>query len=418
MIKKRTLTSNHKDIHYHAFILGSYVLFCLWLIGAALDPQLQMEVFFRDSNDVFMDFFNSVKYSDGLSPYNWGVPAEHNLLPLTYVLLYPLASYVRHIQNASFDSMNAYAMRSMQIPAIACAAFMIISFALMFYSLYYASKRSEKEKLLLLGAFAVSAPFLFNIDRANTLILTIPLCFIFFQFYDSTNIKLKHLGFICLAIAAALKIYPAMFGILLLRDKRWKDAIFTIIYGLFFAIVPFFFLKGGFINNIVWCIDCMKEHALVYGHGPIGFYVKPFNIFRVLPVIFSYVTFVLAMLSALIMKKSWKLFALISLAYLLTSGFQGYYCVMMLFYAIIIYFNEDHKASDLIYVVFFIVIVMTAQFNFKLPISGKDRVINNTLLTNLSCIAAYLWIIAETCFEYIKEKRAACAARMKSPNKV
>lgn len=418
MIEKRTLSTQNNNIHLHAFILGSYVFFCLWLIFTVFDPQLQMEVFFRDRNDVFMDFFNCVKYSDGLTPYNWGVPAEHNLLPLTYVVMYPLAAYVRHIQNASFDSMNAYAMRSMQIPAIACAAFMIISFALMFYALYHASKRTEKEKLLLLGAFAISAPFLFNIDRANTLILAIPLCFIFFQFHDSSNVKLKHLGLICLAIAAALKIYPAMFGILLLRDKKWKDAVYAILYGIFFAIAPFFFLKGGFVNNVLWCVECMKEHALAYGHGPIGFYVKPFNLFKVFPAIISYAAFVAAMLSALIMKKSWKLYALISLAYLLTSGFQGYYCVMMLFYAIIVFFNEEHKTSDLLYVLFFIIIVMTAQFNFKLSISGNDRYINNTFLTNLACIAAYLWIIAECWIGFIKRKRAAGAAPEKSPDKI
>jgi hypothetical protein len=57
------------------------------------------------------------------------------------------------------------------------------------------------------------------------------------------------------AIAAALKLYPAVFGILYLVKKRYKEAGRLIIYGFLFFFVPFVFFQGGngfriFLYNI------------------------------------------------------------------------------------------------------------------------------------------------------------------------
>lgn len=74
--------------------------------------------------------------------------------------------------------------------------------------------------------------------------------------YNSDKTLIKHLSFICLLIAAAFKIYPTIFGFLLLKEKRWKDAVICIAYGVSIFILPIVFLGGFskfplFINNIL-----------------------------------------------------------------------------------------------------------------------------------------------------------------------
>lgn len=74
--------------------------------------------------------------------------------------------------------------------------------------------------------------------------------------YNSDKTLIKHLSFICLSIAAAFKIYPTIFGFLLLKEKRWKDAVICIAYGVSIFILPIVFLGGFskfplFINNIL-----------------------------------------------------------------------------------------------------------------------------------------------------------------------
>ena len=55
---------------------------------------------------------------------------------------------------------------------------------------------------------------------------------------------------IFIAIAAGWKIYPAIFGFIYLRERRYTEAIRLVIYGMLFFFVPFYFTGGivGFKN--------------------------------------------------------------------------------------------------------------------------------------------------------------------------
>ena len=54
-----------------------------------------------------------------------------------------------------------------------------------------------------------------------------------------------------------MKIYPAVLGLLYLKDKRWKETIRLIIYGVVLFFGPFAFYGGiegfkTFFNTIIW----------------------------------------------------------------------------------------------------------------------------------------------------------------------
>ena len=45
------------------------------------------------------------------------------------------------------------------------------------------------------------------------------------------------------ALAAGLKLYPAIFGLLLLFDKKYKEAIRLVVYGILAVVIPFILIS-------------------------------------------------------------------------------------------------------------------------------------------------------------------------------
>lgn len=58
---------------------------------------------------------------------------------------------------------------------------------------------------------------------------------------DNDNKIIHELSLICIAISAGFKIYPAIFGMIYIVEKRWKEAARLVLYGVFFFFSPFIF---------------------------------------------------------------------------------------------------------------------------------------------------------------------------------
>lgn len=100
-------------------------------------------------------------------------------------------------------------------------------------------------------AILLSAPFFQGvIERGNLAFLCLVLLLFSACFKDSESKIMRELSLICIAIAAGIKLYPAMFGLLYLKEKRWKEAFRLVIYGVLFFFLPFLFTGGmpGFLG--------------------------------------------------------------------------------------------------------------------------------------------------------------------------
>lgn len=72
---------------------------------------------------------------------------------------------------------------------------------------------------------------------------------------DSDSKIKREIALILIAISAGLKIYPAIFGLLYLVEKRYKEAARLVVYGVLFFFVPFLFFGGidgimQFVTNL------------------------------------------------------------------------------------------------------------------------------------------------------------------------
>jgi hypothetical protein len=120
-----------------------------------------------------------------------------------------------------------------------------IACALVVYSLFRENLKRKKLLAVIFGFFCVfNASTLYMIERGNVLILCLMSIAIFAFTYNSENKILREIGIIALAVAAALKLYPALFMWFFISDKRYKELIRCLAYFSVLMILPSFFFGG------------------------------------------------------------------------------------------------------------------------------------------------------------------------------
>lgn len=366
------------------YIFASLFLVIIWSAGLVWNSHgLQSNLFFHDTNDWFMDFFNVVYWSTGRTPYTWGLVECHEYLPIGYLILYPFSFFSEYTPVNDTIDISSYAARYSQLPAISCMAFISFSVCILFYSIYKKSEGSEVEKLGILLALFFSNTNIYNFDRANEITLAIGLLFTFLLTYDSENTTYRQIGYVCLALSAGLKFVPALFGILILFNKRYKEALITILYGLCVAILPFFLLEGSFTTNVKLFIEGIMSHGQSYANsGKFGFsnntiFYSSFNYIAFLAI----GMFILAVIASYF-TSGWKKILLLTLAMVLVTEQQAFYCITYLFFPFIMYLNDDnHENFDWLWVIGFIIVFTPLQYNFSLgPLNFMPIYVINTIL--------------------------------------
>lgn len=379
------------------FILSMFFLsgITFWLF--IQDPYgSQRTVFFVDQDDYFMDFFNTLHYVADRNPYvdGYGGLVNRNYLPLGYMILYPFS------QVDDFVNILPKELRDWQGPIIACFIFLFISLGSFLYLMYEGKKGKRVEKFFTTLACALSGIIVYNMDRANTVILSAAALLFFLLFYKDEKRAYRHLAYMALAIAGALKVYPALFGVLLLYEKRYKDAAYAILYGLAFVFLPFLFFEGGFSNVPQLIYNVSLNSAKYYGGT---FSVISNTIFEVsdyyhIGFMVGNVILLIVLLLGWTQKKSWKQILLLACGLVLTPVHSGYYCGLYLFIPFLFFLNEkEHKLTDLFYLILFIILFNPLQYSFYLPKSQLlvERV-DNYMVSNMVVILMYLLLMIET----------------------
>ena len=199
------------------------------------------ELFFSGGSDLFMDFFNSVRDAAQFS----GVYTERSVIypPLANLLFLIFSRFLP----ASYTETSFEDRHSWRVIPTAYLLIFLYSMALLMalYLLLRENTREHGRRVTLFPMAAVfSLPVLYAVERGNVILLSAILTLAFAATYDSESRVLRELGLICLAAAFGLKLYPALFGWVLIADKRYREAARCVGYGLLFLLIPSFFFGG------------------------------------------------------------------------------------------------------------------------------------------------------------------------------
>lgn len=228
------------------FIVTGGIFFSLFLGFYVLDRNLYTVIFHSDFEDVFMDFFNSVSHAMGRIPYS--IQAIYP--PLCYVLYWIMGKLMGDtaVQVLGNHEISQKAVRSMAQPMMIFLVYFSVSLIVFLFIGCRMLQKKKTESIVFFSLICFSSPFLFQFERANIIFISLLGAMMFFCWKDSPNKYLRELALISLAFSAALKIYPAVFGFILLKEKRYKEAFRLVLYGIICFFLPFLFIRGGFFN--------------------------------------------------------------------------------------------------------------------------------------------------------------------------
>ena len=239
-MKNRLNSKNLLKIYFGVFSVSAVIFFIMLILT---DGQSFINTLFRNTvgTDFFMDFFNSIRDASTKDVYKEGI-----IYP-------PLANMFFYVLSLMIDpdlAATKFSRRTMLQRDYVCLfiyfVFVILCF-LLFSSIikrYFAKHGLDKFSSAFTVLLVFSYPMIYCVQRGNIALLSLVFSMFFIFNRKSENKFIRELSFILLAIAAGIKLYPAAFGLLLLADNKYKDAIRLAVYGIICIILPFFFYDG------------------------------------------------------------------------------------------------------------------------------------------------------------------------------
>jgi Glycosyltransferase family 87 len=180
-------------------------------------------------SDMYGDFFNMYWMAHALDPYNTGSRSGYPPFANSVFWLFSLIS---------FDYPSARTISALRPFPFSLCLFLFIPIgafvALLFRRLKYFPL--NERALVILTIFLLSYPSLFAIDRANLdLYVTTLLAYFIFN-YSSKSETSRSLAALALAVAIALKVYPLLFTLIYIKDRRYHDIAMAATYSVLLTL--------------------------------------------------------------------------------------------------------------------------------------------------------------------------------------
>lgn len=349
-----------KDIRITIFIIIMLIgTGMFWVAAGLTDWQSTQTVFFRWTHHFFMDWFGELRrFGDGI--YDCEAPAN-----------YPALCFIIYRFFYSFlvqDVYNGYALRSIQQAMI---PFFILNTACMIGYLKVFSNELHSlpvhNKYLLIFVILMSGPFLFLFERGNLFMIALLCTFIYLMLYDSENKIYRLISYLCLAVAAAIKIYPAIFGIFsVIKRKMDREVFLLIALGVTMFFGPFAFFGGiegfkGFVFGLSGTTGTYSEEGFGYDFGI-------YNLCRLLNSLFKghqteaayiepvVVIVLIGIIGFICAKEFWQQLCMCSLLIVFIPKFSMQYTLCFLLIPLIYLFKSPAKKIHGLYLIFFIFI--------------------------------------------------------------
>lgn len=411
------------------FITIGTILTGIFLIGYVFNQDLYYAVLQGDRYDTFMDFFNSVSHAIGRDPY--GIQAIYP--PLCYVLYWILGMSMGNsaMELLEQNQTRQLALKALSQPMMVYWVYFVVSFMIFIYLSYRLVKGNKNEKICFLILITISVPFMFQFERANIIFIALLGTMAFFVWKDSENQYLREFAMICLALSAALKIYPAIFGLVLIKEKRYKDVSHLLIYGLICFFLPFLFIRGGFhnipqfIKNLIYTstIDSAQRDGYKLNYSALfSFVIDKFaNNTLLAEQIGSKISIGIAILGVCVLpwlQKSWKSILLLTCLLVGVPNMSYTYTAIFFVIPLICFCNDPNIVKGKwIFLVLFLLIF------FPLPIGWNEHLeieayyifkrSFNTLQISIVVLLITINLIGEGVFNFLKqEKTHLCLRRI------
>lgn len=367
--------------------------------------------------DVYMDFFNTVWHISG-KKYDMGT--NHYADPgATYPPLANLCFWLCGL-------LLPYETRTALSPTVRASSYgamlylwLIVAALLIFFVLFAIQGVKGQGKYLLPALALFSPTFLYSYERGNIITIALLFSLIFVLGYKSENAFIRHLAFISLAIATSIKIYPVLFGLLLLRQKNAKHILQCVSYGVIFFILPFAFCGGAcglwyYIKNVTSAFgNYSATHGiLMLNYGNITMWLSDIFLEDVTfgQTVSAYTTYPLMALLVLcffLTKSHWKQLTALTLVQVLYPGFSHFYAGAFYFIPFFAFVRDEHRDKrNYVYAILFCILL--APYQFLCGAVGLDRSTPVYIISVMQLVLAAI-LFVDCLREFTQRKKSASA---------
>ena len=388
------------------FVAIMTVLIGLFLICLFFPPMTsllahQKVLIFQDGRDLFADFFNVLRYmSDEAGFYYSQLNASdgHSGFPISLAPMYPFAQLVDYSKMTLQDCWASHSAM------LSCVVFLVTVLFFFWDSLNRVCQKYGVSRWNLV-ILLCSSVFIFSVERANVIFIGAALINYYLVYYDHRDRTMRYLALTSLCLAAALKGYPALFGLLLLKERRYRDIAFCVILTLLLVFVPFLFLEHGLDTipqmvkntatnsatylhslNCLWGFHRVIHMACLIGHVPEAAIDTIIAVARMVAAVLVLLTIGLVLLEDRLSRQ----LLLIACAILLYPVNSGFYCGLYFFPVILIFFSrgEATRRSDYVILLLLCMVICPLQ----LTLLHKDGTLFRATPVLANAAVTLLWL--------------------------
>lgn len=382
-IRQFSAAERYKKINFFIllfFAVSVFVFIAQWLANYIMSGYIFELGFFQRTRDiVFSDFF----HVNDMVFYNSPYFEDNSSYP-------PLVLLFAKIFSNMADYSDGYGNMLEQPSAVASVfLFYGIYIAASAALLIYVLKKKKPNKIALIIvviAFFLCAPMIFEIERANYIIYAMLFSLAFFVFFDHEKAIVRELSYISLAVAVGIKLYPALFAIVLLRNKKIAEFFRCGAYSVILLILPFFFFDKGLSNlpRFLYYLLNFSNNLTDYGYNysiastleicfiPFGHTLYKANtLITMLQSFIPYLFLVICLISALLADKNWKILASVTVAIIQFPNISFAYTGIFLWIPLLAFlFEKEKKRIDYFYALLMTVPLLPVFLGFIYPVNA------------------------------------------------
>lgn len=221
---------------------------------------------------------------------------------------------------------------------------------------YFAISGTKVQKALFAAAIMLSRPLMIGFERGNSIMTALAFVMLFLLCYKSKDPLIHEIALLALACAFALKIYTAVFGVLLLKEKDIKSAVRCAIYAIFLFVFPAACHRSGFIESFKFYIEALSSYTANLDFGLEAAQLSLKRIVTLLAIALHapeavnvlypiFMVLLVALLTYLVVfsKKEWHTLLALSLATIMIPSLSWPYTASFLLIPLISLLNEKQK---------------------------------------------------------------------------
>lgn len=343
---RRIITGTTEIATIYRVIIGSFVVSTLILF---LTKSADWAGYFvYDTTNTFMDYFNMLALLGMDNPYS----LESNYPPLCFVFLKIMHLYLYGNDQLVYDPISL--RNSNAIAMMGLIGIITISIVILYRCITFKlrDKQSRKYGWIVL----ISGPMLFLIERGNLMLISLVFLMIYYSLYDSENKKMRYIAYVALAISSSIKIYPAIFGMLTLKNKKSTETLHLILIGIVVFIAPFFCFDG--IDTFVEFVNGLHAAADVGFSSGAGYNYSLANFVRIIglmlnvdittPTLIRIVVIGVLLLISFFNNIEWENLFLLATACIWFPDFSYTYTLTLYIPCILAFINNSDKEGSVI----------------------------------------------------------------------